>query len=192
MDRCAYPPRFSRRRCSPRGNFSTVLGGDTQQYCPLNTDGTSNGYGLKPERRALTPFCHCNRGTGGRQNFVAAISPTSAQVRNNTPGSIPTTGLADLSFGSGTLATSLRHFTIQADGKILAGGAFMSIGGQVPSDRPEFDPTTGLIDSSAPIPTPTLHVTQSQCRRDGRYWWAAGFLYLLLLAYQMRASNCPA
>jgi hypothetical protein len=45
---------------------------------------------------------------------------------------------------------SVNSVAVQADGKILAGGAFTSIGGQTRNFIARLDPTTGLADSFDP------------------------------------------
>src|SRR5207248_3128608 len=60
----------------------------------------------------------------------------------------PTTGLAD-SFDPNANST-VDAIAVQADGKILAGGNFMSIGGQTRNRIARLDATTGLADSFNP------------------------------------------
>ena len=73
------------------------------------------------------------------------------QTRNYIARLDPTTGLAD-SFNPN--ASSIVHsIAVQADGKILAGGEFISIGGQFGSratSSPGSIGTTGLADSFDP------------------------------------------
>ena len=45
---------------------------------------------------------------------------------------------------------SLNSIAVQADGKILVGGFFTSIGGQTRNRIARLDPTTGLADSFNP------------------------------------------
>ncbi|MGI8604664.1 MAG: hypothetical protein ACR2OZ_16960 [Verrucomicrobiales bacterium] len=82
---------------------------------------------------------------GGLFNGVNSIG---GQTRNRIARLDPTTGPAD------SFNTSAESFVIiiavQADGKILAGGAFTSIGGQTRSRIARLDATTGAADSFDP------------------------------------------
>jgi hypothetical protein len=62
---------------------------------------------------------------------------------------------------------SVDAIAVQADGKILAGGAFTSMGGQTRNSIARLDPTTGLADSFNPnairVPfSPTIHAIAVQ------------------------------
>ena len=48
------------------------------------------------------------------------------------------------------LVGDVYSIAVQADGKILAGGIFSSIGGQTRNHIARLDPTTGLADSFDP------------------------------------------
>ena len=72
------------------------------------------------------------------------------QTRNHIARLDPTTGLAD-SWDPNALAGLIVYaIAVQADGKILAGGNFTSIGGQTRNDIARLDATTGLADSFNP------------------------------------------
>src|SRR5437588_863864 len=76
---------------------------------------------------------------GGRFNGSTSIG---GQTRNRIARLDPTTGLAD-SFDPNA-NDAVYSIAVQADGKILAGGAFTSIGGQPRSLIARLDATTGL------------------------------------------------
>ena len=79
----------------------------------------------------------------------AAISPASADRRATaSPGSMPRPVLAD-SFNPNA-NNAVYSIAVQADGKILAGGVFTSIGGQTRNHIARLDATTGLADSFNP------------------------------------------
>ncbi len=61
----------------------------------------------------------------------------------------------------------VHSIAVQADGKILAGGGFSSIGGQTRNHIARLDPTTGLADSFDPNANSTS--IQSRCRRTARF-----------------------
>ena len=68
---------------------------------------------------------------------------------------------------------------VQADGKILVGGAFTNIGGQARNYIARLDPTTGAVDSFNPnavIQVPSdMHRVPSQSSGMAKYWLAVLF-----------------
>ena len=93
--------------------------------------------------------CLFHRGAGGRQDFGGRqFHAASADRRAIIARLDPTTGLAD-SFNPNA-NSSVASIAVQADGKILAGGDFTSIGGQTRNHIARLDPTTGLADSFDP------------------------------------------
>ena len=79
--------------------------------------------------RTRTVLVDVNRGAGGRQDFGGRpFHNIGGQTRNHIARLDATTGLAD-SFDPNP-NEYVCSITIQADGKILAGGYFTSIGGQ--------------------------------------------------------------
>jgi uncharacterized delta-60 repeat protein len=86
---------------------------------------------------------------GGRFNGANSIG---GQTRNGMARLDAVTGLAD-SFDPNTAGNpigSVFSIAVQADGKILAGGDFLSIGGQTRNCIARLDPATGLADSFNP------------------------------------------
>src|SRR3989440_295342 len=77
-----------------------------------------------------------NGGTAVTRNHIARL---------NVDGTLDTVFNPNANFGVGAI-------TVQADGKILVGGEFFSIGGQSRDHIARLDPTTGLADSFAPEP----------------------------------------
>ena len=65
---------------------------------------------------------------------------------------------------------------LQADGQILAGGSFTSIGGQTRNNIARLDADTGVADSFDPSPTVTSF--RSWCSRTARFWWVASSISL--------------
>ncbi len=91
------------------------------------------------------------------------------QTRNNIARLDATTGLAD-SFnpnagGGGTFVFSIA---VQANGKILAGGGFNTIGGQTRNGIARLDATTGLADSFDPNPNASSLVNSIAVQADGK------------------------
>ncbi len=87
------------------------------------------------------------------------------QTRNSIARLDATTGLAD-SFDPNA-NDYVDSIAVQADGRILAGGAFHdSIGGQTRNRIARLDATTGLADSFDP--NANILSFQSRCRRTAR------------------------
>ena len=72
------------------------------------------------------------------------------QTRNYIARLDPTTGLADSFNPNPNVQGFLTSIALQADGKILVGGQFSSIGGQTRHHITRLDPITGLADSFDP------------------------------------------
>jgi uncharacterized delta-60 repeat protein len=135
------------------GSFTTVSGTPRSRIARLNTDGSLD-----------TAF---NPNAGGTNNFpnVSAIAVQAdgkilvggfftsigGQPRSNIARLDPVTGQADSFDPSATGGNaSIRSIVIQADGKILVGGGFTTIGGQSRNNIARLDPATGLVDSFDP------------------------------------------
>ena len=131
------------------GSFSSVLGVPRNNIARLNPDGTvdmtfdPNGndfvgsIAMQADGKILV---------GGRFTIIGG------QVRNHIARLDATTGLAD-SFdpnANGSFFPTLETIVVQADGKILVGGSFESIGGQARRNIARLDVTTGLADSFDP------------------------------------------
>ena len=93
--------------------------------------------------------------------FLVGGSFTSigGQMRNGIARLDPATGAAD-SFNpnasGGFPPTTVNTIVVQADGRILAGGTFTSIGGAARNYIARLDPTTGAADSFSPIASAIL------------------------------------
>ena len=101
-----------------------------------NADGTVVSIALQADGKVLAGGWYTSIG-GQPRNSIARLDPT--------------TGLAD-SFdpnASGELP-AVYSIVAQADGKILVGGTFTSIGGQARNHLARLDPTIGLADSFNP------------------------------------------
>jgi len=138
------------------GLFDTVAGTARSRIARLNTDGTLD-----------TAF---NPNAGGINNFpfVTSIAVQAdgkilvggffnnigGQPRNNIARLDPVTGQTD-SFDPNATGgnASVRSIVVQADGKILVGGQFSSIGGQSRNNIARLDPAMGRADSFDPNAT---------------------------------------
>ena len=82
------------------------------------------------------------------------------------------TGVAD-SFDPNASSANSGVFAIavQADGKILVGGDFVSIGGQTRNRIARLDAITGAADSFDPNANGAVY--SIACSRTARFWWVA-------------------
>ena len=99
--------------------------------------------------------------------FFFGTNSIGGQPRNHIARLDPTTGLAD-SFNPNA-NSNVISIAVQADGKILAGGAFTganSIGGQTRNNIARLDATTGLADSFNP--NADLFVHSIAVQADGK------------------------
>jgi uncharacterized delta-60 repeat protein len=129
------------------GIFSTVLGVTRNNIARLNTDGTlDNAFdpnanddvssiAVQPDGKILLggDFTTLSPNGGGAvtRNRIARLNPD---------------GTLDTVFDPNADGT-VYAIALQADGKILVGGAFTSIGGQTRNRIARLDATTGLADS---------------------------------------------
>jgi uncharacterized delta-60 repeat protein len=159
------------------GNF-TSIGGQSRNYIARldaatgladsfdpNANSTVLAMAVQPDGRILA---------GG---FFVSIG---GQTRNALARLDPTTGLAD-SFDpnviySPNVAGEIESIAVQADGKILAGGVFTSVGGQPRNDLARLDATTGLADSFNP--NANRNVTSIALQADGKIL-AGGFFTVI-------------
>ncbi|MEO7723881.1 MAG: dockerin type I domain-containing protein, partial [Chthoniobacterales bacterium] len=98
---------------------------------------------------------------GQARNFIARLDPTTGLADSFNPNPNPNTVVSALS--------------VQADGKILVGGGFTSIGGQARNFIARLDATTGSADSFNPTPNPSTVVTALSVQADGKILVGGGF-----------------
>jgi len=149
------------------GNFTTVLGVTRNRIARLNTDGTLDttfnpnasldvySIALQSDGKILV---------GGVFNGANSIG---GQTRNRIARLDPITGLADS--WNPNAQSFVNSIVVQADGKILVGGAFFganSIGGQTRNRIARLDATTGLADSFDP--NANNQVTSLAVQSDGK------------------------
>ena len=135
------------------GDFTTLSpnGGATvtrNHIARLNPDGTLDT-AFNPNANGTV---YCNRGAGGRQDFGGRLFNgriASADRRAiSSPGSMPPPDW--LIRSTRTRTVTVFAIAVQADGKILAGGFFTSIGGQTRNRIARLDAMTGSADSFDP------------------------------------------
>jgi uncharacterized delta-60 repeat protein len=135
------------------GGFTTVLGATRNGIARLNTDGTLDT-AFDPNATGLNNFPYVDSiavRADGKILVGGYFNRIGGQPRNNIARLDPTTGQAD-SFNPDATGTnaSVRPIVVQADGKILVGGTFTSIGGQPRNNIARLDPATGMADSFDP------------------------------------------
>ena len=128
------------------GDF-TSIGGQTRNRIARLDPTTGLADSFDPNANGS---CLFNRGAGGRQDsggrrFHAASADRRATA---SPGSIPRPAWQIRSTRTRTM--SVHAIAVQADGKILVGGDFTTIGGQTRNRIARLDATTGLADSFNP------------------------------------------
>jgi uncharacterized delta-60 repeat protein len=147
------------------GFFNTVLGVARNNIARLNTDGTLDA-GFDPN--ASGPVHAIAIQTDGKivvgGEFAFSQTSIGGQRRNRIARLDPITGLAD-SFDPNAGAV-VETIAIQADGKILAGGAFQGLGGQSRRYIARLDPAAGLADSFDP--NPNNPVSSIAIQADGK------------------------
>ncbi len=133
------------------GNFSGAnsIGGQTRNRIARLDATTGLADSFDPNANAFVQSIAVEAGgkilVGGDFNGANSIG---GQTRNFIARLDPITGLAD-SFNPNANDT-VETITVQADGKILAGGFFINIGGQARNRIARLDATTGLADSFNP------------------------------------------
>ena len=130
------------------GNF-TSIGGQTRNYIARLDPATGLADSFDPnannEVLAIAVQADGRILVGGYFNGPTSIG---GQTRNRIARLDATTGMAD-SFNPNADA-EVFSVAVQADGKVLAGGAFVHIGGQTRNAMARLDGTTGMADSFDP------------------------------------------
>ncbi|HEV3393604.1 MAG TPA: delta-60 repeat domain-containing protein, partial [Chthoniobacterales bacterium] len=130
------------------GEFTTVLGVSRNHIARLNPDGTLDAaFDPNANNFVLIIAVQADGKILAGGTFTGANS-IGGQTRNNIARLDPTTGLADS--WDPNANGFVQGIAVQADGKILTGGAFTSIGGQMRNHVARLDALTGLADSWDP------------------------------------------
>jgi hypothetical protein len=88
-----------------------------------------------------------NGGAAETRHYMARLNPDGSLDTAFNPGAEPVDPGV-----SGTYLYVILSIAVQADGKILVGGSFTSVGGQTRNGFARLDATTGLADSFDPNP----------------------------------------
>jgi uncharacterized delta-60 repeat protein len=143
------------------GGVFTSIGGAARNHI-AQLDAIT---GLADSFSPAPTLCSVNRGAGGRQGLGGRGFTSIGGRRAAIPGSMARQ--AWLTFDRNA---NVGVFTIavQADGKILAGGDFTSIGGQTRSRIARLDATTGAADSFDPNASGGMAVYSIAAQTDGK------------------------
>ena len=152
------------------GTFNAVLGVTRNNIARLNTDGTLDTAfdpNANAEVYAIAVQTDGKILAGGNFNGANSIG---GQTRNSIARLDPTTGLAD-AFDPNSDNT-VQAIAVQADGKILAGGNFFTIGGQTRNlTLPDSIPRRAWLIRSTRARA--FLSFQSRCRQTARFLRAA-------------------
>ena len=149
------------------GGFTTVLGVARNKIARLNTDGTLDT-AFNPSASGPSAYVDSIAVQADGKILVGgSFSSIGGQMRNDIARLDATTGLAD-SFDPNATGpnNTVRSIVVQADGQILVGGFFTSIGGQPRNNIARLDATSGLADSFDP--NASLGVYSIAVQADGK------------------------
>src|SRR6267143_159331 len=129
------------------GLFTTVAGVTRNNIARLNPDGTlDTAFDPNANDRVRSIAVQAD----GKILAGGYFTSIGGQTRHRIARLDATTGLADSFDPNASGSGGIFSIAVQADGKILAGGDFSSIGGQTRNGIARLDPTTGLADSFDP------------------------------------------
>ena len=145
-----------RRQDSSGRRFPSPIGGQMRRHRSAEP-GRHARHRLQPERRTrrtrnlrVSLFCPFNRGAGGRQDFGGWRLLGANGIRGTQLHRAARCHHRRGRFVRPEREQCCSSIAVQADGKILAGGGFSSIGGQPRNLIARLDATNGLADSFDP------------------------------------------
>jgi len=151
------------------GSFSGAnsIGGQTRNYIARLDATTGLADSFNPNANDIVlPLAVQTDGKILAGGFFTSIG---GQMRNHIARLDATTGLADSFDPNATGNTGhVLSMAVQADGKILVGGFYQSIGGQPRNSIARLDATTGLADSFNPNPVTNSSVDSIAVQADGK------------------------
>lgn len=162
------------------GDFATLVpnGGlavPRNHIARLNPDGSLDT-AFNPN--ASAPVGAITVQADGKILVGGSFTSIGGQPRNGIARLDATTGAAD-SFNpnasGGFPPTTVNTIVVQSDGRILAGGSFLNIGGQPRNRIARLDPVTGAADSFNPSPDGFTGVQEIIVQPDGRILVGGGF-----------------
>ncbi len=130
------------------GGVFTLIVGQTRNYIArLNADGTlDTGFNPNADGDVYSIALQSD----GKIVVGGFFTNIGGQPRNRIARLDPSTGLADSWNPNANSGGSIFSIAVQSDGKILAGGVFTNIGGQLRNRIARLDGTSGLADTWNP------------------------------------------
>ena len=149
------------------GSFTSIGGQPRNGIARLNpTTGSADSFNPNANNIVASIAVQAD----GKILAGGSFTRIGGQPRNRIARLNPTTGLADSLNPNANdgfpPADGVSPIVVQADGKILAGGAFSTIGGQPRHYIAQLDPKTGLADSFNPNPNGSVESIAVQA--DGK------------------------
>ena len=144
-----FVPRSRIARLNPDGTLDTAFN--------PNASGEVDAIAVQADGKILVggQFNGTNSIGGATRNRIARLDATTGAADSFNPNA-----------NGGPLLPAVRSIVVQADGKILAGGEFTSIGGQTRNRIARLDPATGAADSFDPNANQTVYSIAVQA--DGK------------------------
>jgi uncharacterized delta-60 repeat protein len=160
---------------SPNGGTAVTR----NRIARFNADGTlDTGFDPNATATGVARLFAMALQADGKIVVGGSFTAIGGQTRKKIARLDATTGAADsfnpnASIPESEPAGDVNSLAIQADGKILVGGPFGSMGGQSRNGLARLDPVTGLADSF--YPGPTSGVLSIVVQPDGKILVAGGF-----------------
>jgi uncharacterized delta-60 repeat protein len=156
-------PNFYVRAIALQADGKIVIGGDFTALSPnggasvtrnsiarLKPDGTlDTAFNPNANATVVTLVVQADGRILAGGNFNTFFPNNGASVTRNRIARINTDGTIDAGFNPNA-NSEVRSIAVQTDGKILAGGSFTTIGGQIRNHIARLDATTGAADSFDP------------------------------------------
>ncbi|MBI3850885.1 MAG: delta-60 repeat domain-containing protein [Verrucomicrobia bacterium] len=150
------------------GSFTTVLSAARTNIARLNTDGTLD-FAFNPNvNNSVTAIAVQADGKvliGG--DFTSLAPNGGVSVTRNHIARLNPDGTLDSVFDPNA-NSFVGAIAVQADGRILVGGGFFTIGGELRTGIARLDAVTGVADSFNPNPTGTSAVGAIAIQSDGK------------------------
>lgn len=156
------------------GAFTTVQGVTRNRVARLNIDGTLD-MGFDPNVSGRVNAIAVQ--TDGKVLVTGVFDTVSGQTRNGIVRLDATTGAADSWNPNANVSESgsFPALVVESDGKILVGGDFTAIGGEMRKGLARLDPVSGLADSWNPNPSATQLISIA-IQSDGKIVVSGEFL----------------
>ena len=132
------------------GGMVTARGQSALDGFDPNANDVIRAFAVQPDGKILI---------GG--HFTSLAPNGGAAVTRNHIARLNPDGTLDTAFNPNA-SEAVLSIAVQPDGKILVGGIFASVGGQMRNNLARLDPTTGLADSFNPAPNNSVQTVAVQ------------------------------